>query len=333
MNNKFTPENITELQTNEIFVFGSNLNGNHAGGAARMAVEKFGAIEGQAEGLQGQSYAIPTLDKKMQKVSLEKIKESLEYLADFSMWNADKTFYITKIGLGIAGFTVEELKPIFDDIYFPDNIILPIEFKRPIKGVKAFNKGLKCRNFQYEENKEFKEEIIPSTCNRGFHFCENPRDILGYYPNISENEYAEVEALGDIDIESDKIATNHIKIGAKIELAGFIKATVDFAFKRMWWGKSVKDMVSTTGNEAHSATTGYKAHSATTGKNCISAGLGFKNKAKAEIGSWIVLSDWKQDEEDNWYLSEVKSVKVDGEIIKANTFYILVDGEFKEIEE
>jgi hypothetical protein len=65
---KFTPEAIASLQENEIFVFGSNMNGNHAGGAARMAVEKFGAIEGQASGLQGQSFAIPTLDENMQKL-------------------------------------------------------------------------------------------------------------------------------------------------------------------------------------------------------------------------------------------------------------------------
>lgn len=66
----FTPENISELGKDEIFVFGSNANGNHAGGAARIAVEKFGAIMGQAEGLQGQSYAIPTLDKNMEKVGI-----------------------------------------------------------------------------------------------------------------------------------------------------------------------------------------------------------------------------------------------------------------------
>jgi len=350
-NQKFTPEHITELQENEIFVFGSNLNGNHAGGAARMAVEKFGAIEGQADGLQGQSYAIPTLDKNMKKIPIEDIKKSLELLADFSMWNTEKTFYVTKIGLGIAGFTVEELKPVFDDIYFPDNIILPVEFKRRIRGIKAFNKGLKCRDFQYEENKEYKDERKPSACNYGFHFCENPRDTLGYYPNLSQNEYAEVEALGDIDAGNDKVSTNHIKIGVKIELSGFIKSTIAFTLKRMWWGKTVDKMIATTGyeahsattgyyahsattgNKAHSATTGYYAHSATTGLNCISAGLGFKNKAKAALNSWIALSDWRQDEDYNWYLHSVISKKVDGKKIKADTFYTIESGKLIEVEE
>ena len=76
----FTPQQITELKENQIFVFGSNANGNHAGGAASVAVEKFGAIEGQAEGLQGQSYAIPTLNKKMGKMSLQAISESIDKL-------------------------------------------------------------------------------------------------------------------------------------------------------------------------------------------------------------------------------------------------------------
>lgn len=73
MKRELTPENIQELKENQIFVFGSNMNGNHAGGAARLAVEKFGAIMGQAEGIQGQSYAIPTLDKDMQKVTEEEL--------------------------------------------------------------------------------------------------------------------------------------------------------------------------------------------------------------------------------------------------------------------
>lgn len=77
MKQKITPENIQELKENQIFVFGSNMNGNHSGGAARLAVEKFGAIMGQAEGLQGKSYAIPTLDKDMEKVTEEELVVAL----------------------------------------------------------------------------------------------------------------------------------------------------------------------------------------------------------------------------------------------------------------
>lgn len=77
---KFTPECIESLNEKEVFVFGSNMNGNHAGGAARTAVEKFGAVMGQAEGLQGQSYAIPTLDENMDKVDAEFLASNISYL-------------------------------------------------------------------------------------------------------------------------------------------------------------------------------------------------------------------------------------------------------------
>ncbi|MCB0475658.1 MAG: hypothetical protein KDC69_08275, partial [Flavobacteriaceae bacterium] len=79
---KITPENITELQDNQIFVFGSNLSGNHAGGAAKLASEKFGAETGIGEGLTGQSYALPTLDEKLQQREIDDIKTSVDLLLE-----------------------------------------------------------------------------------------------------------------------------------------------------------------------------------------------------------------------------------------------------------
>ena len=132
---KFTPENIQDLKQNEIFVFGSNLNGNHAGGAAKLAADKFGAIPGQAEGIQGQSYAIPTLDKNMNKLPVETIRNSIQELYNFANENAHLDFYVTKIGCGIAGFQKEEIASVFKSFDFiPFNIILPMEFSQ-IKGV------------------------------------------------------------------------------------------------------------------------------------------------------------------------------------------------------
>ena len=104
MKRELTPENIQELNENQIFVFGSNMNGNHAGGAARLAVEKFGAIMGQAEGIQGQSYAIPTLDKDMQKVTGNELIVSLRNFKHYADEHPELTFLLTKIGCGIAGF-------------------------------------------------------------------------------------------------------------------------------------------------------------------------------------------------------------------------------------
>jgi hypothetical protein len=124
--NKYTPENIEELKDNEIIVFGSNKNGWHGGGLARVCADKWGAKNGVSEGITGKCYAFPTLGKDMQKVSQEELEESVERLIACMDCNKDKTFILTKVGMGIANFSLEEIKPLFQ---FPcENIIKPIEF-------------------------------------------------------------------------------------------------------------------------------------------------------------------------------------------------------------
>lgn len=141
-----TPEIITTLKENEIFVFGSNTQGRHGGGAAKLALDKFGAIYGQAFGLQGQSYAIVTTDLYNNCViSKDHIYWQIISLYLFAKRNPKLTFYVTKIGCGLAGFTISEISAIFMDVkyYFnkntptyvplnrniPTNIILPKEFE------------------------------------------------------------------------------------------------------------------------------------------------------------------------------------------------------------
>ena len=109
-NREYTPERITELKRNEIFVFGSNLAGAHGGGAARLAYERFGAVLGQGVGLQGQSYAIPTMQG-----GVETIKPYVDEFITFSQSRPDLKFYVTQIGCGIAGFKVAEIAPLFQD--------------------------------------------------------------------------------------------------------------------------------------------------------------------------------------------------------------------------
>ena len=124
MNNKeYTLERITELKPNEIFVFGSNLAGMHGGGAARLAYNRFGAIWGQGVGLQGQSYAIPTMQG-----GVETIKPYVDEFIRFAKSHPDLLFYVTKIGCGIAGFKIEEIAPLFYHAIDCNNIILPKEF-------------------------------------------------------------------------------------------------------------------------------------------------------------------------------------------------------------
>lgn len=118
-----TPENITELKENEVFVFGSNLAGNHSGGAARLAKEEFGAEEFIGEGLTGRCYAFPSLDYSLNKRIYSDLSESRDKLFSTARALPEKTFYLTRIGLGIAGYSIEEIKPLFENA--PENIIQP----------------------------------------------------------------------------------------------------------------------------------------------------------------------------------------------------------------
>lgn len=126
-NRKFTPENITSLEPDDIFVFGSNLAGHHAGGAARVAKRLFGAIEGQGVGLQGQSYAIPTMQG-----GVETIRPYVDDFIKFAYECDQNTFYVTRIGCGIAGFTDEEIAPLFDKALDLYNVRLPESFVKII---------------------------------------------------------------------------------------------------------------------------------------------------------------------------------------------------------
>ena len=115
-----TPEFITELKPDEIFVFGSNLRGMHGGGAAYVAYRKFGAIMGQGVGLQGQSYAIPTMQG-----GVETIRPYVDEFIEFAKEHPELTFLVTRIGCGIAGFTDDEIAPLFRRAQDIDNIVLP----------------------------------------------------------------------------------------------------------------------------------------------------------------------------------------------------------------
>lgn len=123
MGKVYTPENITHLEPDDVFVFGSNLQGAHGGGAARVARQKFGAVMGQGVGLQGQSYAIPTMQG-----GVETIKPYVDQFIDFARECDQNTFWVTRIGCGIAGFTDEEIAPLFDEAYDLYNVRLPKSF-------------------------------------------------------------------------------------------------------------------------------------------------------------------------------------------------------------
>lgn len=128
MSRKYTPEHITHLEPDDIFVFGSNLQGMHMSGAARVACEKFGAVWGQGVGVQGQSYAIPTMQG-----GVETIKPYVDDFIKLAREWDQNTFYVTRIGCGIAGFTDEEIAPLFDEAYDLYNVRLPKSFAEIIE--------------------------------------------------------------------------------------------------------------------------------------------------------------------------------------------------------
>ena len=122
-NREYTPDMISALAENEIFVFGSNLAGAHAGGAARVAHVRFGAVWGQGVGLQGQSYAIPTMQG-----GVETIKPYVDEFVSFAAEHKEYKFLVTRIGCGIAGFTPDEVAPLFVSALDLENVILPQDF-------------------------------------------------------------------------------------------------------------------------------------------------------------------------------------------------------------
>lgn len=206
-----------------------------------------------------------------------------------------------------------------------------------IKSYKGFNKDMTCRGFQYEEGKEY-EESNALVCENGFHACEYPLDCLSYY-SPSESVYHEVEQSGKLSKESDdtKVASTKIKIGAKLSIAGLVEAAIEYTKERV---KQEEDSdgdygaSSATGDCGASSATGDYGASSAEIPNSVAVAWGYKGKAKGVKGSFLVLADWKCKgkeldnyyKEDMWELKDAVMVRVDGETIKEDTWYTMVDG-------
>ena len=234
---------------------------------------------------------------------------------------------------------------------------------------KAFNPDFTCKGKQYEENTTY-EENGNEICEAGvMHYCENPFDVLDYYPLVNENgeisEFAEVEPLGKVFKRENKCATNKLHIKAKLGLKGFIKACVDFTLEKTKI-EEIEDgiendngnnsakigssgysaQIGSSGYSAQIGSSGYSAKIGSSGdyakitskgKHSVVMAAGYQSQAKAKKGSWITLAEWVRTDDEKgfciWIPKCVKTEYVDGERIKEDTFYKLVDGEFKEVEE
>ncbi|MBR6806129.1 MAG: hypothetical protein IKM47_06415 [Bacteroidaceae bacterium] len=208
---------------------------------------------------------------------------------------------------------------------------------KTIKAYKGFDKNLKCRGFQYEIGKEY-EENEAKACRSGFHACEHPLDVFNYYaPN--DSRYCEVEQSGNIDKrENDKTCSTKIEIGAELSLKDIVAAAIKFTFEKT----TPENTEHTTGNySAASATgdcgaasaTGYKSAASATGLNSIALAAGYKCKAKGAIGSWLCIAERDEWDGKTYPIKEVRAVKVDGENIKPNTWFMLINGEITEVKE
>lgn len=227
-----------------------------------------------------------------------------------------------------------------------------------MKACKGFDKNLRCRGFQYEVGGEYTEETA-ELCNRGPHACENPLDTLRYYrPGDSRYCEVEIEDNGQRSSYDSKVCGKHIKIGAEIGLKGVINAGVRFVFDKCesateenasgWRGNAAAsgdsgnaDASGDSGNAAASGergnaaasgwsgtavVTGFAGRATALGEQCLAVAWGEDSLARGTVGNWIVVSE--RDDDGN--IIDVKIAKVDGDTVKADTWYKLVNGEIME---
>lgn len=207
--------------------------------------------------------------------------------------------------------------------------------EKKIIAYKGFDKNLKCRDFQYEVGKEYEMDGDIKCCERGFHACEFPLEVFDHYDMLT-SRFAKVEQSGEIDKEENttKVCSSKIKVKAELKLADMINLGVEW-IKEVTSPAKVKKNDKLNDNGGYYAkigSSGDYAQIGSTGKHSVVMAAGNNSIAKAKIGSWITLSEWNCIN-GVWIPICVKTEKVDGERIKADTFYKLVDGEFKEVEE
>ena len=195
-----------------------------------------------------------------------------------------------------------------------------------IKTYKGFNKDMTCRDFQYEEGKEYETDKAEA-CECGFHACEYPLDVFSYYPP-GKSVYHEVVQSGDFDkSDSDKVASTKIKIGARIDIAGIVKAAISYIKERITNENNAEPGKIATAGDSGAATSRGKSAS---GENGISVARGNGVKVKGGIGAVLVIAEECSDSYD---IKDWLAVVVDGVNVKADTWYELKDGELVEYKE
>ena len=214
--------------------------------------------------------------------------------------------------------------------------------EQKIKAYKAFDKDLSYRGFKYEVGKEYEETGDIKACEKGFHACPYPLDVFGYYAP-ARSRFCEVEQSGQIDdSESDKVCSSKIRIGAELDIRGLVKAAVSFVKERCTnecnadpgkpatagyrGAATAGDSGAATAGDRGAATARGKA---STGSNGLSVARGNNVQVKGGIGAILVIAE---EGEDTCDIVDWKAVLVDGEVVKADTWYRLENGELVEVD-
>ena len=214
-----------------------------------------------------------------------------------------------------------------------------------IKTFKGFDSELKCRGFQYEVGKTYTmpegEKI--KMCGNGFHAIapdETPLRVFDYYPPCDGNRnparYCEVEVGGETDSKDEKIVGSELTVGAEIGIPGLVKAHIEWVKRHLIDDDEHKShntgdcsSASNTGDCSSASNTGDCSSASVGGKESVAIVTGRNSKAKGAIGCWLVLTERDED----YHILGMQCVKVDGETIKADTWYKLVDGKVQELED
>ena len=230
--------------------------------------------------------------------------------------------------------------------------------EQKIKAYKAFDKDLSCRGFKYEVGKEYEETGDIKACEKGFHACPYPLDVFSYYTPAG-SRFCEVEQSGKIDdLESDKVCSSKIRIGAELDIRGLVKAAVSYVKERctneynaepgkpaMTGYRGVAtagdrgvamagDCGAATAGDRGAATAGDRGAAtargkASTGYNGLSVARGENVQVKGGIGAILVIAE---ERDDTYDIVDWKAVVVDGEVVKADTWYRLENGELVEVD-
>ena len=204
-----------------------------------------------------------------------------------------------------------------------------------LNGYKAFEPGMICKGKQYRENTDYEEEGGEIREKGMMHYCVNPFDVLNFYPLVNDSgkvsDFAAVKALEKpVEGDNGKFATRKLHIGVKLGLPGFVKACIDYL--KVETIEKAPNSIGSSGDYAQIGSSGDSAQIESSGEDSVICSSGAESVVKAKLGSWITLAEWKYSDEKNRMVPQfVKTEFVDGEKIKADTWYKLIGGEFTEV--